>query len=910
MRLTLWSILAVFCLGIGVPLNGFSQDTGAHTIDSLTSSSSKDESFSSSSTQRLNEANFNKGMIHNPVQLFNGLLTGIGMARYGNDPNGEFILRIRGLSTLQNNTTPLFVVNGFITDNLLLVDPNDIEEVVILKDASATSVYGPRGANGVILLNTKKKKGLPLISYSTSVSIENPIKKIEPSSSTEYRTLPTMIDYGDANNWMDKMFRTGVSTANSVSITGGSELFSFRASTNYRTAQGTLEGTGFHQLNTRINLQQKALRERLTLGMEAGITARESDFGFREAIRYGWNANPTMPLYDENSSTTGFYFQPYAYEVYNPVAIIDQNINSGKERTAFAGLSGDYQFDKSLTGLGLHVSYWFSNQDNLFGRYYSKESYYVGANRNGLAIRNSRTISNQQFDMSLNFKRTIKSIDVELTSGYQYQRSSEDGLYLEGGDFITDEYGFSNMDASRDFEKGLGTVESRPEGFDVISFHSGVFLKFKSKYFLNANANYSGSTRFGAKNKWGLFPSIGGGIQWENDVLFFDFLKLRAAWGKSGNLPQTSNLSNSLTGPIGSFYYNGSYIDTYGIMRESNPDLKWEEKSEINVGADFTLLNGRLQGSLDWFKNKVSDLITEVNVPSPPNLGYSKVVNLGEIQNTGVEIDLQVSAVNTDKLNWDFGVNVTSVSTKINSLEGDGYSIGNNGQLLVGTLSEEGGGCGCTSFIRIKEGDKVGEIFGPVFKGVNNDGSPQLMDIRGDGYCNCYEDFKVIGNALPNLVFGFNHSISYKNFALTFLLRGALGHSKVNGYRLSHEGQEVARYYNVVKTRYYDPNLNRNTYSSLYVENASFVKLDNISLSYHIPSRTRISINFTIQNLFTLTRYTGLDPEVAYGEPVLKGSTKNIINASPLISGLDKVSDCFPRGFFRLGQIFFFNQYK
>jgi len=906
MRLTLWSILAGFYLGIGFPLNGFCQNTTAPSMDSLTDSSPKDERFGSSSIQRLDEVNFNKGIIHNPVQLFNGLLTGLGMARYGNDPNGEFVIRMRGLSTFQNNTTPLFVVNGFITDNLLLVDPNDIDEVVILKDASATSVYGPRGANGIILLNTKKAKGFPLISYSTSVSIENPIKKIEPSSTSEYKSLPTMVDYGDANNWMDKILRTAVSTVNSVSITGGSKIFSFRASTNYRTAQGTLEGTGFRQLNTRISVQQRALHEKLNIGMEAGLTARESDFGFREAIKYAWNSNPTMPLYDQNSPQNGFYFQPYTYEVYNPVAIIDQNINSGKERTAFAGISGNYRFDRFLRGLGVNVSYWFSNQDDLFGRYYSKESYYVGVNRNGLAIRNSRTISNQQFDMSLNFKRTIKLMDVELTSGYQYQRSSEDGLYLEGGDFITDEYGFSNMDASRDFEKGLGTIESHAEGFDVISFHGGGFLKFKNRYFLNANANYSGSTRFGAENKWGLFPSIGGGVQWENDVLFFDFLKIRAAWGKSGNLPQASNLSNSSMGPSGSFYYNGSYIDTYSIVRGANPGLKWEEKSEINIGADFTILHGRVRGSLDWFKNKVNDLITEVSIPSPPNLGIYKVVNLGEIQNTGVEIGLQVSAANTDKFSWNFGVNVSTVSTKINSLEGNGYSIGNNGQLLVGTTSQDGGGCGCSSFIRIKEGEKAGEIFGPVFNGINSDGSPQLADISGDGYCNCYEDFTVIGKALPSVVFGFNHSIAYKNFVLSFLLRGALGHSKINGYRLSYEGQDVARYYNVVKTRYYDPNLNYNIYSSLYVENAGFVKLDNINLAYHIPFRTRISINFTIQNLFTLTRYTGLDPEVAYSEPVLKGSTRNIINNSPLISGLDKVSNYFPSRIFSIGANFLF----
>ena len=226
--------------------------------------------------------------------------------------------------------------------------------------------------------------------------------------------------------------------------------------------------------------------------------------------------------------------------------------------------------------------------------------------------------------------------------------------------------------------------------------------------------------------------------------------------------------------------------------------------------------------------------------------------------------------------------------------------------MLVGTLSDEGGGCGCSAFIRIKEGHKAGEIFGPVFYGLNSDGTAKLQDLSGDGtYCNCADDFKAIGKALPTFLFGFNHAI-YKNFHLSFLLRGAIGHAKINAYRLFYEGPVIAAFYNIVKTRYYDPSLTNSVYSSHYVENASFVKLDNISLTYRIPSRTGISINFTVQNLFTLTRYTGIDQEVSYGEPEIKGSTKVIINKSPLISGLDKRSNYFPSRIFSMGASFIF----
>ena len=882
-------ILAGFCLAMAAPFMLLGQTS---TVPDTLQTKNFDIHDNGSAIQKLEEEGFNKGINHSPVQLFNGMLTGIGVAKIGNDPNGEYIMRVRGLSTLQDNTTPIFVVDGFITDNLLLVDPADINEVIILKDASATSMYGPRGANGVILLNTKRGTGSKTISYRTAISIESPTMNLEPSSASKYKTFPFFNDYGDQTNWVDEITQTGVSTVNNVAVTGGFKSFSVRASANYRTTKGTLVGTGFKQLNARIALQQKAFKDKLTLGLASGITQRESEFGFREAFKYVWNANPTMPINDPNAPQYGNYFQPLTFEVYNPAAIVRQNTNSGEEETIFAGANAKYEFSGLTNGLSATTSYTISTQDDEFGSYYSKSSNYRGFARNGLATRTIQTITNQQVDIGLNYDKKIGWADMKLGAGYQYQVSSRDGEYMSGGDFPSDENGYEQVEDAGDFQNDKGIIADLDEGFEIVSYRGSGFFRFHEKYFVSAAANYSGSTRFGSNHKWGLFPAVTAGVEWKA-------VRVRAGWGKSGNIPQRSNLSNSQMVIVGKTYYNEDYIDMYAVVRNANPDLKWEEKSEFNIGTDVNMVNGRLQISLDLFSNNVRDLLTQVTVPTPPNIANSTFVNLGEITNKGVELNIGASVIQSEKFSWDLGLNMSAVSTKVKSMSGNGYSIGTDGEMYLGNPMEEGGGCGCGSpgYLRIKEGEKLGEIYVPVFRGVMDDGGVNLQDTNGDGQ----PDPKVVGKALPKFIFGFNHSLSYKNFSLTFLLRGAVGHAKINSYRLLHESVQVASYYNVVTTKYFDPKLTHLVMSSLYVEKASFVKLDNISLAYRVPSKVALSVNFTVQNLFAISSYTGLDPEVAYGEIEQKGNTKLYLNKSPLNSGLESRSNYAPARVFSIG---------
>ena len=877
----------IFCLALTCSYGSFCQQ--------VRQDSTENRVITSASVAKLDDTNFNQGVIHTPYPLINGRMTGLGMSTAGNDPNGEFLLRVRGLSTLQDKTGPLLVVDGFITNDFQLVDPNDIAQVTLLKDAAAASAYGLQGGNGVLLISTKKGNDEnALVSFRSTLGLDHAVSKMDIFSASRYKSFAGSVDMGSTQNWPDLITRTGVASINTLTVSKSTETFSVRASMNNRIAKGTLSGTGFEQVNFRINFQQRALKDRLLMEVRLASTSRNSDFGFREAIKYAFSANPTMTVYDPALPDYGGYSQSNTFDNFNPVAIIEQNRNEGKDRSSSIGLNGTYQFDGGLKGLGIRFSYQLLNDHSFNGSYYSKNSYYKGAYTNGLAIRNTANRTTQQAGTSLTYLRNLKNMHFEISSGYQFLEYQIASKHIQGGNFLTDAFGYNNMGASLDFQNGLGQVYTSGDSYKVISWMNTAYLVFHEKYFLNATTTYSGSSRLGINNKWGLFPSVGGGIQWEEGLSFFSHLKLRVSWGKAGNIPQQSNLSRALMRPAGYMYNGTDYIPSYSTMTDANPDLKWEEKSEVNIGADFTLLNDRVSGNIDWFNNTVVDFISSVVIPTPPNLSNNRFANLGEIQNRGVELNLNVAMRKTMQFSWDLNFNISRIKTKVNSLQGNGYALGENGKINIGYLTDAGG-CSCQSVNLIEEGAVLGQIQGPIFSGVDSDGQTKHADLNGDGvYCNCPEDFAVLGNALPKVFIGFGNHLSYKNFEMNFLLRGALGHDKINTYRIHQEGTEAVAWSNLVETSYFDPGLRYASFSSRYVERASFLNLDNISLRYHFPSVSKLSVAVTIQNLFTITKYSGPGPEVAYGNPILKGATTFQANPSPLVSGIDQRGNYLP----------------
>ena len=770
---------------------------------SISSDSTENYSPAFTSSFNLEEANFNKGIIHSPYQLINGRVTGIGIATLGNDPNGEFLLRVRGLSTLQRNTGPLLVIDGFIVNDLLLVDPNDIASVTLLKDAASSSQYGVQGGNGVLIMTTKSASDEhSVVSFKSELGIDQAIKKLDVLSAPAYTQYPNATDMGDDVNWIEAITQTGISAVNSLAFSKQSESFSIRVAANSRIAEGTLKGTGFEQLNFRVNFQQKALKNRLILKAYLATTSRESEYGFREAIKYGYSSNPTMPIHNSDLPQYGGYNQVNFFDNYNPVAMVEQNANSGKEIASSVGLNALYGFDGILKGLSVGFSYQLLSDEIVNGKYFSRQSYYIGSYRNGLASRSANDRKLHQISSDLTYRKNFKSIGIEVSSGYQYQEHKTSYSSVEGGDFLTDAFTFNNMEAAQDFQNGTGSIFTSASGHKVINWTNGASVVFNKKYFVKVAGTYSGSTRLGINNKWGFFPAVIGGVQWEEGLFIFDHLKLRASWGKAGNMPERSNMSGSSMGPGQLFYYNGEYIPGYYTYRAENPDLSWEEKTEINVGSDFTFLNGSVRGSIDFFSNTVTDLISPVVIPSPPALSNQAFGNLGKLQNRGVELNFEVSAKKTMQFSWDMSFNLSRVVTHVESLSGNGYSIGENGEMNIGVLSDAGGGCSSHGVNKIQEGAKLGQIQGPIFTGSINDGLPQHRDLNGDGvYCDCGDDFAILGNALPNFGFGFGHHLG-RLVGLVAHVGGAVGFAGAGGYlgaafvfRVAHVGRAIGLHF-------------------------------------------------------------------------------------------------------------------
>jgi TonB-dependent starch-binding outer membrane protein SusC len=871
-----------------------------------------------SSVASVKAEDFNRGTVNDPVQLLQGKVAGLNITRPGGDPNGGFNIRLRGVSTIGANSSPLVVIDGVIGGSLSTVDPNDIESIDVLKDGSAAAIYGSRGGSGVILVTTKSgKSGKATVDYNGSFGFESIANTMETMSADEYRQVPGAIDLGSDTDWLEEVTQGGRSMIHNISLGGGGNGTTYRASFNYRTQEGIAINSGFDQINGRLNISQKALKDKATFNVNLSATNRESEYGFTESLRYAVIANPTMPVYDDDPSSpsTGVGFGNYAqrniFDFFNPLAITEQNVNEGKDQRYLASVRGEYDFSDIVDGFRVALFYSNQRESDLRGEYYSKYSKFRGKGRNGLASRRTEQRFNELFETTLNYDKNFGEVNLALLAGYSFQEFYNEGYAIEAGNFLVDTYDYNNLDESvvSDIKYGLATTESFANKNRLVAFFGRANFNLKETYFLSATLRYEGSSRFGANEKWGAFPAVSAGVTLSNlfEVPAINSLKFRASYGVTGNQPGESYLSLQRVGGRGFFFYNGKYIPAYGYTSNANPNLKWETKNEIDFGLDFSLLDDRLFGSMDWYKRNTKDLILPVNVPVPPNLFGTTWVNIGELENSGFELAANYIAVKKADFSWTTGINLATFSTKVVSLTSGEFSFGNGGVLYRAGM----GAPGQNSFnlIRVKEGEELGQLWGPVQIGVNDDGTPKLADLdESGGYCDCDDDKTVIGSGLPDFTLGWNNSFVYKNFDLNFFFRGAFGHDLLNSYRGFYENNETTTIgnYNIVNTKYYDPSITKAQVNSSHVEKADFVRLDNATIGYKIPVRGDVVRNLRFyvsgQNLFTITDYTGVDPEVRYVDRIDadNGGRPATID-DPLSPGIERRSTYFTTRIITLG---------
>jgi TonB-linked SusC/RagA family outer membrane protein len=822
-----------------------------------------------SAIANISPSEFNKGNISNVSQLLQGKVAGLSVSRPGGDPNGGFIIRLRGLSSL-GASQPLIVIDGQIGADLNTVDPNDIKSIDVLKDGSSAAIYGTRGSAGVIIITTKSGSARgeqTTVSYSALVQAETPARLTPHMTAAEFRGIGGK-DLGSNTDWYKEISRTAVSHTHNLSLGGRTTSgTSYSASINYRNAQGVAVTTGFDQLNGRLNLSQSAFNDKLVFSLGMVTTRRSADLGWSEAFKYAAIYNPTSPVIDPS---TGQYAESGGVDYYNPLAVLKQNAHTQDTKRLNVNASVEWEIVEGLKFLTRYATQSTSDYEEVtlsrnaqFSRNFLGVS---GAARSGYIWKRDNEAFNQLYENTLTYEKKFSDLSMTVLGGYSYQDFENKEFRVGGGNFITDASAQSFATA-QDFTNGKGDIQSYKNASKLIAFFGRLNLNYKNLAYLSASLRREGSTKFGVNNRWGMFPAISAGANLDQlfDIQGVDMLKIRASYGITGALPNDAYLSLQTLAPGGAKFYSGNdvYISSYLPNKNANPDLKWERKAEFDIGLDFALMNGRLTGTVDYYNRVTTDLLFAVQVPQPPNLAPTTWKNIGKLNSSGIEISLGYDVIQQNALKWNTRVNFTTYKIKLAELSSD-FSAGSYvGQTNMGTPGQEQ-----TQITRAMVGQPIGILWGLKYLGVDESGKYQFQDTDGNGAIDA-NDNTIIGNGLPKFEFGWTNTFNWKNFDFNFLLRGSIGHDLINSYRAFYETPSAAVQYNIINTKYFNPKVNdTQVFSSLHVEKASFVKLDNATLGYTWPMAGKkvraLRAYLTGNNLFMITNYTGVDPEVRY----------------------------------------------
>ena len=818
----------------------------------------------------LTDTVFGPGMQH-AAQLIQGQVAGLSVCRPGGNPNEDYLLRLRGLSTFTSQTSPLIVVDGLPESSLYLPDPNDITSFSVLKDASSTSRYGMRGISGVIEVETNGITSLqPRLTYRAFVSQDFVARKI-PLASPEEFTSNGGLDFGQRTDWISEITRTPVSHGHHLSFSGGAgRMLGYSASMGYRNTQGILKTSGFEQKNARLRLRFEPWKDRLVFHALASGTGRKSDYGFPEAFRYAAMFNPTAPQRadDAISQQFGGWFETLTFESLNPVAILEQNANIGAWQQ-YSGRAGvDFYLFKKLK---ISAFYTLQEHERLLGRYISPLSLFEdGFSKNGGLHQLKNTRSNEFANVAASGRFSLKNMGLEVTHrhGFDWQRHGYETRSWKGDTVGVINLTFDQLDENL---AGLAPEPMRRGARNIQAYFTDWQVTWRS-FFFKANLRYEGTNFQENNTRYGLFYGWTGGAKVSDWLGAKSYVAhVRLSHGKTGGL--FASINPSLTRGWYTFteqplQTNSEFIPALNFF--GNTDFKWEEKREWNLGADFSLNRFGLRGALDLYRNTADDMmIVEPFFIGNQLFGY-KPWNAGKLTNTGLECALSADLVKKEGFNWRSGLNFFTNRTTVNQFSRT------ESETIIWVVTGFFGPGGNPPVNLLKEGEPAGQLFGAVFDRVDpSTGLPLIKDLNKDGVQDNSLDVKVIGHAFPKLGVGWQHSLTWNRLDLSLNVRGMFGHDLANTYRQFRENVGNPNL-NFVKTDEFIPGqLFSGGFSDRYVENASFLKLDYLALGYRVPLKKGTFRLFgAAQNLFTLTKYNGADPEPRleiFGNPLTTG---------------------------------------
>lgn len=833
----------------------------------------------------------NVGVYSDAASMLQGKVAGLSITTSG-DPNGSPSITLRGSSSLRTGQAmqPYYVIDGIPGVDISLVAPDDIESIDVLRDATATAIYGSKAANGVIIVNTKKgKHGAERtnVSYSGYVAFDKILNTLDMATADDLRAYYAQKgeepknDLGANTNWQDEVLRTAISHNHNLSINGGSGKTTYMASLNYQNREGVIKGSSMDRLNVRSLVTTKVLKDRLEIsagvnaryGKAIGVPMNNEGASVLDAMNY---FSPGLPVKNEDGSWSTALTGSKSY---NPLSLIYEDTSETIYKNT--QLLGKASLE-IIEGLKWNVNYSFTNNQSTYSAYDTHKTQLEGVSAyNGQARRNTYFGQEHIFETYGNYDTTFNDIHkLSLMVGYSWEeKMSNDGFGLTVHDFYDDTLKWNQLTYASTID-GIPAIESgTKETIRNISFYGRASYSFNSRYMLQATVRRDGSSVFG-KNKWGTFPSVS--LAWnitEEEFMknqnLFDNLKFRLGYGVSGNaLGFGAYTAVETYGASGFFTYNGKQWRTLAATKNANPDLKWETTGMFNVGLDYGLFNGRLNGSIEYYYKKTNDLIW--NYPVSTNIyPFGDIAaNVGEITNKGVEISINAVPVQTKDFTWNTTVTLSHNKNTVNRLSNDKFKVGvfTQGDPMVAGVSAEG------YTQRIIEGQPLGTFFTYEFAGFN-DNNEATYYVRDENTGErtgettttpAYKDRTITGCAQPKLNFGWNNTFNYKNWNATVFFTGVFGNDIYNGTRANYMSPEMlSGGKNVLKEYFEHPTESPSYPSDRFIEKGSYLRLSTLSIGYTFKNFNgwlqNLQLYVTCNNLFTITGYKGLDPEVNLG---------------------------------------------
>lgn len=823
------------------------------------------------SVANVSEENFNKGVTRDASDLLQGKVAGLNITSGSGDVTKSSTIRLRGTSTLQNDQGPLIVIDGIPGGDMTTVAPSDIESISVLKDASSAAIYGSRAAGGVILITTKRGSGSKTqISYDGYVAMDHLANKPDLMNAKEWRSYakesgqdPSVYDqYGADTDWFDEMTRTGISQNHAISLSGGGSKSNYRASFTYLDRNGIMRDNDMNRYSFRFQFQQRAINDRLRIGLLGSATLTDARIPYGDNFVLAYSMLPVYPVYNPDGS----YFTKVntEYDQGNPVQ--NQDLNRKEKNDIYFYGAGDIQFTV-IDGLNVKANLYKSRYSNEFSQYDNSETK-QGQSNNGYGLKRNRTWNRNLMEWTADYEKTFGAAEdhkIQAMAGYSWEESKYSSFAAKNRNFLTNDLGANNLQSGIGLK--TGDVESDKNSYKLISMFARAHYSYAERYMITATVRRDGSSKFGANHKWGTFPSASAawGISQESfmkDVRWVNDLKLRAGYGVTGNQDGLQPYKSlGLYGAEGIYYNDGSWQTAYKINQNANPDLKWESTAMLNIGLDFTLFNNRLNGTIEWYNKKTSDMLYNYEVPTPPFVYNKMQANVGDMTNKGIEIMLNMDILRKKDFSWNMSLNLSHNKNEITKLSSDVYTTS---RLYTGDPWLRGGS-GVTSHV-IEEGRPVGQFYMLICEGIDENGKYIIKDKNKDGQITD-DDRDYCGDAQPDLTFGWNNSFTWKSWDLSFFFRGSIGQKVFNNPRAAYGNNTFLIGTNALN----DPLVHQLTESSricsYYIENASFMRLDNMALGYTFNTKKinwldKARVYVAGQNLFVITGYKGVDPEV------------------------------------------------